>query len=45
MRFHLSRHGVSRSYGGRRFHVYRTPDGRRHVSVRLPGGFHIGKTF
>ncbi|GAA3103023.1 hypothetical protein GCM10020001_020220 [Nonomuraea salmonea] len=21
------------------------PDGRRHVSVRLPGGFHLGKTF
>ncbi|GLX92378.1 DUF4236 domain-containing protein [Herbidospora sp. NBRC 101105] len=45
LRFHLSRHGVSRSYGGRRFHVYRTPDGRRHVTVRLPGGFHLGKTF
>ncbi|MET8988241.1 DUF4236 domain-containing protein [Nonomuraea wenchangensis] len=44
-RINLSRHGISHSYGNRRFHVTATPDGRRHVSVRLPGGFHVGKTF
>ncbi|MEV0146801.1 MULTISPECIES: DUF4236 domain-containing protein [unclassified Nonomuraea] len=44
-RVNLSRHGVSHSFGGRRFHVTSTPDGRRHVSVRLPGGFHLGKSF
>jgi hypothetical protein len=44
-RIHLSRHGLSHSFGNRRFHVSTTPDGRRHVTVRLPGGFHLGKTF
>lgn len=42
-RVNLSRHGVS--LGGRRFHVSTTPDGHRHVSLRLPGGFHVGKSF
>ncbi|GAB2927692.1 DUF4236 domain-containing protein [Nonomuraea fastidiosa] len=44
-RVDLSRHGISSSFGGRRFHVSATPDGRRHVSVHLPGGFHVGKSF
>ncbi|GAA3162250.1 hypothetical protein GCM10010466_61510 [Planomonospora alba] len=43
-RLNLSRHGIGQSFGGRRLHVARTPDGRTHVSVRLPGGFHLGKT-
>ncbi|GGK73004.1 DUF4236 domain-containing protein [Planomonospora sp. ID91781] len=43
-RLNLSRHGVGHSFGGRRFHVSRTPDGRKYVSVTLPGGFHLGKT-
>lgn len=44
-RVNLSRRGIGHSFGGRRFHVTVTPDGRRHVSVRLPGGFHLGRTF
>ncbi len=44
-RINLSRHGVGSSFGNRRFHVSATPAGRRHVTVRLPGGFHVGKTF
>jgi hypothetical protein len=44
-RINLSRHGIGHSFGGRRFHVSTTPDGRRLVSVHLPGGFHLGKTF
>ncbi|MGW4798261.1 DUF4236 domain-containing protein [Nonomuraea sp. NPDC004297] len=44
-RINLSRHGVGHSFGNRRLHVSTTPDGRRHVSVHLPGGFHLGKTF
>ncbi|MFC4006360.1 DUF4236 domain-containing protein [Nonomuraea purpurea] len=42
-RINLSRHRSG--MGGRRFHVSTTPDGRRHVTLRLPGGFHVGKTF
>ncbi|MER7505245.1 DUF4236 domain-containing protein [Nonomuraea pusilla] len=44
-RIHLTRHGVGHSFGNRNVHVTTAPDGRRHVSVRLPGGFHLGKTF
>lgn len=44
-RVNLSRHGVSHSFGNRRFHVTTAPDGRRHVTVRLPGGFQVGKSF
>ncbi|GAA5082609.1 hypothetical protein HNP84_001899 [Thermocatellispora tengchongensis] len=44
-RVDLSRHGIGHSIGGRRFHISTTPDGRRHVTVRLPGGFHVGKSF
>ncbi|MFI7442768.1 DUF4236 domain-containing protein [Nonomuraea indica] len=44
-RINLSRHGVSHSFGGRGLHVTTTPDGRRHVSVRLPGGFHVTRSF
>ncbi|TDE43066.1 DUF4236 domain-containing protein [Nonomuraea mesophila] len=43
-RINLSRHGVGHSFGNRRFRVTTGPDGRRHVSVHLPGGFHLGKT-
>ncbi|GAA0979632.1 hypothetical protein GCM10009555_044760 [Acrocarpospora macrocephala] len=43
-RLNLSRHGVGHSFGNRRLHVTTTPDGRRHVTVRLPGGFHLSKT-
>ncbi|MGV9381630.1 DUF4236 domain-containing protein [Nonomuraea sp. NPDC003707] len=44
-RINLSRRGVGHSYSNRRFHVTTTPDGRRHISVHLPGGFHLGKSF
>ncbi|MBB5080491.1 DUF4236 domain-containing protein [Nonomuraea sp. NPDC050547] len=43
-RINLSRHGVGHSFGNRRFHIQTTPDGRRHLSVRLPGGLHVTKT-
>ncbi|MEU7892917.1 DUF4236 domain-containing protein [Nonomuraea sp. NPDC049152] len=43
-RIHLSRHGVGHSFGNRRFHVSTTPDGRRHLTLRLPGGFHLSKS-
>ncbi|GAA2906164.1 DUF4236 domain-containing protein [Nonomuraea rubra] len=42
-RINLSRHGVGHSFGNRRFHVSTTPDGRRYVSVNLPGGIHLSK--
>jgi hypothetical protein len=42
-RFDLSPRGVGHSFGNRRFHVTRTPDGRKYVTVNLPGGFHVGK--
>ncbi|MFI6387076.1 DUF4236 domain-containing protein [Nonomuraea sp. NPDC050547] len=38
-RINLSRRGVGHSYGNRLFRVTRGPDGRRTVSVNLPGGF------
>ncbi|MEU8246620.1 DUF4236 domain-containing protein [Nonomuraea sp. NPDC048916] len=44
-RVSMSPHGVSQTFGGRRFYVTTTPDGRRHVKVRLPGGLRVGKTF
>lgn len=43
-RINLSRHGVGHSFGNHRFHISTTPDGHRHVSFRLPGGFHLTKT-
>jgi hypothetical protein len=43
-RINLSRHGVGHSFGNRRFHVSTTPDGRRHLTVRLPGGMQLSKT-
>ncbi|UBU11094.1 DUF4236 domain-containing protein [Nonomuraea gerenzanensis] len=43
-RINLSRHGVGHSFGNRRFHVSTTPDGRRYVSVHLPGGIHLSKS-
>lgn len=42
-RIDLSPRGVGHSFGNRRFHVSRTPDGRKYVTVNLPGGFHVGK--
>ncbi|WP_329091722.1 MULTISPECIES: DUF4236 domain-containing protein [unclassified Streptosporangium] len=42
-RIDLSPRGVGHSFGNRRFHVTRTPDGRKYVTVNLPGGFHVGK--
>ncbi|GIH91873.1 DUF4236 domain-containing protein [Planobispora siamensis] len=42
-RLDLSPHGVGQSFGTRRFHVSRTPDGRKYVTLNLPGGFHVGK--
>ncbi|MEV0588169.1 DUF4236 domain-containing protein [Nonomuraea sp. NPDC050310] len=44
LRFHLTPHGVGHSFGGRRFHVTTTPDGGRHLMLRLPGGFHLSKS-
>ncbi|MET8052552.1 DUF4236 domain-containing protein [Streptosporangium sp. NPDC005286] len=43
-RIDLSPRGVGHGFGNRRFHVARTPDGRKHVTVNLPGGFHVGRT-
>ncbi|WP_084959148.1 DUF4236 domain-containing protein [Thermoactinospora rubra] len=43
-RIHLTPRGVGHSIGGRKLHLTTTPDGRRHVTVRLPGGFHLSKT-
>ncbi|MEU8202312.1 DUF4236 domain-containing protein [Streptosporangium sp. NPDC049046] len=42
-RIDLSPRGIGHSFGGRGFHVSRTPDGRTYVTVNLPGGFHVGK--
>ncbi|GAA4534319.1 MULTISPECIES: DUF4236 domain-containing protein [Nonomuraea] len=44
-RVNLSRRGVGHSVGNRRIRVSTSPDGRRHVTLRLPGGFRLGKTF
>ncbi|MET9337642.1 DUF4236 domain-containing protein [Nonomuraea sp. NPDC003804] len=43
-RLNLSRGGVGHSWGARAFRVTRTADGRRTLSVNLPGGFHWRKT-
>ncbi|MCT9934640.1 DUF4236 domain-containing protein [Planotetraspora sp. A-T 1434] len=43
-RLNLSRAGVGHSYGGRGFRVTKAADGRRTVTVNLPGGFHWKKT-
>ncbi|MEV7965062.1 DUF4236 domain-containing protein [Sphaerisporangium sp. NPDC088356] len=43
-RLNLSRSGVGHSYGGRGFRVTKGADGRRTVTVNLPGGFHWRKT-
>ncbi|GII78228.1 hypothetical protein Sru01_32100 [Sphaerisporangium rufum] len=43
-RLNLSRSGVGHSYGGRGFRVTKTADGRRTLTVNLPGGFHWKKT-
>ncbi|MEU9829936.1 DUF4236 domain-containing protein [Streptosporangium sp. NPDC048047] len=44
--FHLnlSRGGVGHSWGNRAFRVTKTADGRKTVTVHLPGGFHWRKT-
>ncbi|MBG0828781.1 DUF4236 domain-containing protein [Planomonospora sp. ID67723] len=42
-RLNLSRHGVGQSFGNRRFHVSRGPDGRMYVTLYLPGGLHVSK--
>ncbi|MDP9845846.1 DUF4236 domain-containing protein [Streptosporangium lutulentum] len=42
-RIDLSPRGVGQSFGNRRFHFARTPDGRKYVTVNLPGGFHVSK--
>lgn len=42
-RIHLSPRGVGHSFGNRRFQVATTPDGRKYVTVNLPGGFHVGR--
>ncbi|MEV4170671.1 MULTISPECIES: DUF4236 domain-containing protein [unclassified Nonomuraea] len=42
-RLNLSRGGVGHSWGNRLFRVTRTADGRRTLSVNLPGGFHWRK--
>ncbi|MEV0596962.1 DUF4236 domain-containing protein [Nonomuraea cavernae] len=41
----LSPHGVSYTFNTRKFYVTTTPDGRKQVKVRLPGGLKVGKTF
>ncbi|MFI6484091.1 DUF4236 domain-containing protein [Nonomuraea sp. NPDC050663] len=43
-RIRLTPHGVGHSVGGRKFNVTSTPGGGRHVSVRLPGGFHLSRS-
>ncbi|WP_248960359.1 DUF4236 domain-containing protein [Sphaerisporangium perillae] len=43
-RLNLSRSGVGHSYGGRGFRVTKGADGRRTITVNLPGGFHWRKT-
>jgi hypothetical protein len=43
-RVNLSRSGVGHSWGNRAFRVTKTADGRRTLSVNLPGGFHWRKT-
>jgi Protein of unknown function (DUF4236) len=43
-RLNLSRGGVGHSWGNRLFRVTRTADGRRTLSVNLPGGFHWRRT-
>ncbi|MEV0596961.1 DUF4236 domain-containing protein [Nonomuraea cavernae] len=43
-RLNLSRGGVGHSWGNRLFRVTRTADGRRTLSVNLPGGLHWRKT-
>ncbi|MFI6325955.1 DUF4236 domain-containing protein [Nonomuraea sp. NPDC050556] len=40
LRLNLSRGGVGHSWGNRLFRVTRTADGRRTLTVNLPGGFH-----
>ncbi|MER7366532.1 DUF4236 domain-containing protein [Nonomuraea wenchangensis] len=44
LRLNLSRGGVGHSWGNRLFRVTRRADGRRTLSVNLPGGFHWRKT-
>ncbi|WP_226900369.1 DUF4236 domain-containing protein [Nonomuraea phyllanthi] len=43
-RLNLSRGGVGHSWGNRLFRVTRTADGRRTLSINLPGGLHWRKT-
>jgi hypothetical protein len=43
-RLNLSRRGVGHSWGNRLFRVTRAADGRRTLSVNLPGGLHWRKT-
>ncbi|GGO21604.1 hypothetical protein GCM10010116_43480 [Microbispora rosea subsp. aerata] len=43
-RITLSRSGVGHSFGGRAVRVTKTADGRRTLTVNLPGGFHWKKT-
>ncbi|MEV1003191.1 DUF4236 domain-containing protein [Nonomuraea sp. NPDC050202] len=43
-RLNLSNRGVGHSWGNRLFRVTRGADGRRTVSVNLPGGFTWRKT-
>ncbi|WP_084959147.1 DUF4236 domain-containing protein [Thermoactinospora rubra] len=43
-RINLSNRGVGHSYGNRLFRVTNHPDGRRTVSVNLPGNFTWRKT-
>ncbi|HEX4813067.1 MAG TPA: DUF4236 domain-containing protein [Nonomuraea sp.] len=43
-RLNLSRGGVGHSWGNRLFRITRTADGRRTLSINLPGGLHWRKT-
>jgi hypothetical protein len=42
-RLNLSRRGVGHSWGNRLFRITHGPDGRRTLSVNLPGGLHWRK--
>ncbi|MDR8415185.1 DUF4236 domain-containing protein [Nonomuraea sp. 3-1Str] len=44
LRLNLSRGGVGHSWGNRLFRVTKTADGRKTLSVNLPGGFHWRRT-
>lgn len=43
LRLNLSRGGVGHSWGNRLFRVTRTADGRKTLTVNLPGGLHWRK--